>query len=473
MATKTENNHSYDDSKYAGLISEIQLPGQAKPYQLHDPDALHDVSDLGLDKAVVFGGVVAKVSDLPALTNVSVGTVYFVKEDASERICVEVDGKKKWEEFGSGFINDHVHDVSVSGSATLSGSNTLSGSASVTGTNSSSEVTGSASVAGANQASAVTASGSIEVPQYLVTEKYIQIANDADTFVQSVTPTTSSLVTTTITPAGSAASVVESVTPSTASIAGVSGSTTASKATASTAVNIAKVGTAVNVPNISVTSATVVSEVTPSTSSFSNMSATVTGNCLVFSSANVNYVSNVSHTDTTVGSASKGTDISITPAVSNGTITPYTFTDVTVPIAASAQTVVTNVESSKKNVATVGNAVTVATGAANASGAGASIVTGVGTTTNFAVVGASLQSSTKENGGIYTGDDVTYGVTSVGVEVTGTAEAQTWTQQSGTISGTAAAQTWTQKSGTASVSGNVTVSGNVSLSGTSGEASQT
>jgi hypothetical protein len=53
---------------------------------------------------------------------------------------------------------------------------------------------------------------------------------------------------------------------------------------------------------------------------------------------------------------------SVTPAASNGTITPYTFTDITVPIKNSSST-------------------TVATGSLNATGSGATVMTGLGTAT--------------------------------------------------------------------------------------------
>ena len=465
MANKIVDNHNYDDTKYAGLISEVLLPGQSLPYQVHDPDALHDISELGLDSAIVFGGVVATEDDLPESANQ--GTVYYIQDNDREVIWVVEEGEGHWEEFGQGVSLDHTHNVTVSGNITLSKSNTLSGSASVTGTNAASSVTGSATVTGHNDESNVTASGSVEVPTVSSTKNYLKLTKDTDTFVKSYPGSTQKLITTSVTPAGSATDVIGTITPNTAQLTGVSGSTTASKATAAAAKDIAKAGTAVKVPNISVSSATVVNEVTPTNKSFSNMSATVSGTCLVFSTASVGYVESVAHTDTTVGSASKGTDISIVPAVANGSITPYTFADVTVPVAAAPQAVVTGIQSTNKSVATVGDAVSVATGKVGSSGAGDQVMVGLGA----AVTGSAIKTATLGAGStsdVFSGETVTVGKTTKDFTVAGTAEAQTWTQDTGTISGTAAAQTWTQKTGTASVSGTVSVSGTASLSGTTG-----
>ena len=465
MAEIIVDNHNYDDTKYAGLISEVLLPGQPLPYQVHDPDALHDISELGLDSAIVFGGVVAKEENLP--TNAKQGTVYYIQENDREVIWVEVDGAGHWEDFGQGISLDHTHNITVSGNVSLSGNNSMAGSATVTGENAASDVTGSATVTGHNDASNVSASGSVEVPTVSSTKNYLKLTNESETFVKSYPGATQKMIVASITPAGSATDVIGTITPNTVELSGVSGSTTASKATAGAAKDIAKAGTAVNVPNISVTSATVVNEVTPTNKSFSNMSATVSGTCLVFSTASVGYVESVAHTDTTVGSASKGTDISIIPAVANGSITPYTFADVTVPVAADAQTVVTGVQTSNKSVATVGDAVSLATGRVGSSGTGDDVLVGLGT----ASTATAIKSTVLGVGGtsdIYSGETVTVGKTSKDVTVAGVAEAQIWTQDSGTVSGAAAAQVWTQKSGTAAVSGNVTVSGNASLSGETG-----
>ena len=145
-----------------------------------------------------------------------------------------------------------------------------------------------------------------------------------DTFVKSYPGTTSKLTTTTVT--------------------GVSGSTTASKATAGTAVSVAKTGTAVTVAT------GLGSESTSRTASSVMFGATVD-----------------SETETLSFTFKPITTTSVTPAASNGTITPYTFTDVTVPKAATSAT-------------------TVATGAVAANSSGATVMTGLGTATTAAAV---------------------------------------------------------------------------------------
>lgn len=388
-------------------------------YEIHDEQAVHTLADLaalGLDVegAFVFKGTVPTVADLPSEGN-KVGYVYHVTANHSEYVWVKVDGATTgaWEEFGEHFVVDHIHSIPA-----------LSGSATVTGTNDSSSVSGSATVTGTNAASAVSGSCSVTVPKVSKTANYIKMSTGSDTFVKSYPGATSKMVTTSITPAGSAVSVINSVTPTTGSVTGVSGSTTASKATAGTAIAVAKVGTAKSIPNVT------------SVGSASSWSFRVSNGILTIAGAN--------------GTApTLGTAISITPAVSNGSITPYTFSDVTVPKAATeATTVVTGVTTDTTNAATVGSAVTVATGSLASNGGGASVMTGLGTaTTAKALTSASLAEGTSTDG-VLVGDTVGISTETKTGTISGTAAAQKWTQETGTISGTAAAQTWTQKTGT-------------------------
>lgn len=147
-----------------------------------------------------------------------------------------------------------------------------------------------------------------------------------DTFVKSYPGTTSKLATTSIT--------------------GVSGSTTASKATAGTAVAVAKTGTAVSVAN--------------------GLNAETT----THSADTLMYNATVDAESETLSFSFKSlSKTNVTPAVSNGTITPYTFTDVTVPKAASAAT-------------------TVATGSLSATGSGGTVMTGLGTATTASAITA-------------------------------------------------------------------------------------
>ena len=178
-----------------------------------------------------------------------------------------------------------------------------------------------------------------------------------DTFVKSVSAETNKkLVTTSITPAGTAASVVNSVTDTTSKLVtstvtgvktGSNSTTTASKATAAT----------------------------------SQTTADGTGTT---SSTNTDWLKGVSVASETltIGAATMDTQ----------TTTQFTFADVTVPIRADSATtvatgsldatgagatVMTGTTTGTTNVATVGTAVTVATGATAANGGGDAIVTGV------------------------------------------------------------------------------------------------
>ena len=145
-----------------------------------------------------------------------------------------------------------------------------------------------------------------------------------DTFVKSYPGATSKLATTTVT--------------------GVqSSTTTASKATAGTAVAVAKTGTAV-----SVASGSLGTETATRSADTPMWGATVDNEILSFTFKPLSTTS-------------------VTPAESNGNITPYTFTDVTVPIKAA-------------------DATTVATGSVANNGGGATVMTGLGTATTASAV---------------------------------------------------------------------------------------
>lgn len=409
------------DHSTTNLIRQIKLPN-GTTYDIHDASAIHTLADLvalGMDieGAFVFKGTVATVADLPSEGN-KIGHVYHVTANHSEYIWAKVDGStsEAWEEFGEHFVVNHTHAVTVTGT---NGTSSVTGTATVTGGNSTSTVSGSASIANA--------------PKVSASAKYAKVSTGNDTFVKSYPGATSKMVTTSITPAGAATSVISSVTPSTGSVTGVSGSTTASKATAGTAIAVAKVGS-------STTVATGLQGGSVTAGSKASWSASVTDGVLSFSFTQ--------NTPTAVTLPTAKTT-SITPAASAGNITPYTFTDVTVPKAAkAATTVVTGVSTGATDVATVGSATTVATGSLASSGKGSSVMTGLGTaTTAKALTSASLAAGTSDDG-IHTGDDVTVETQTLSGTISGTAAAQTWTQNTGSISGTAAAQKWTQKTGT-------------------------
>ena len=408
----------------SNILHSIKLPN-GTVYEIHDAQAVHTLADLaalGMNTEGIFSyqGIVATVADLENKAEVK-GHVYHVTADGSEYVYTG----EAWEEFGHHFLVEHTHAVTV------------------TGTNGSSAVTGSANVTGGNSTSSVTGSASItNAPKVSASAKYAKVSTGDDTFVKSYSGATSKMVTTSVTPAGAATSVISKVTPTPGSVTGVSGSTTASKATSATALAGAKVGDAVTVA----TGLNAGSVTAGSKGSAASWTAEVNNGVLEF-----NFVANTPTTPTAVTLPTAKTT-QITPAAALS-IPQYTFADVTVPKAASSATsVVTNVSTDSTNVATVGTAVTVATGSLASTGTGSSVMTGLGTaTTAPALISASLAPGSVDDG-IHTGDDVTVETQTLSGTISGTAAAQTWTQNTGSISGTAAAQTWTQ-SGT-KVTGN-------------------
>lgn len=236
------------------------------------------------------------------------------------------------------------------------------------------------------------------------------------------------------------------------SITGVSGSTTASKATKGNAITVAKkAASATTVGNANVgTAVTVATGVKSATASASVTSdaytASIDGECLVLSAA------------TTTASVTPSVTLnttSVTPATSSSTtiygvgdtasITPYTFTDVTVPKAATTATTFNPATSASNTIETflgettvtsakaadttrkitpytfadvtvpvkATSATTVATGSVSTTASGAGVLIGLGTATTATVLNsASLASGT-------TGTEVMTGVTATKGAVTG------------------------------------------------------
>lgn len=348
----------------------------------------------------------------------------------------------------------------------------------------------------------------------------IGVSKTTDTFVKSYPGVTSKLVTTTITgtngtvtaskaTAGEAVAVAtvgdavvygkadvgESKTVATRassqttvgnanvgseiSIIGVDGSTTASKATAGTAVSVAKVGTAKTVATLSNSNAVignanvgtalnVATSVKSATATTTAMKAAydATTECLTFSvgavtptvTLNTSSITPAATSTTKISSAIGTT--SVAPAVDNGTITPYTFTNVTVPVAADATVFNPAVTSTTKiygvgGTATVTSAVaapdtqtiipavangtitpytfadvtaakvasaatTIATGKIATTGTGDSLLTGLGTaSTASALTGASIASGT--SGDVTVVTSVSSAKNSAAVSISGSA----------------------------------------------------
>lgn len=290
-------------------------------------------------------------------------------------------------------------------------------------------------------------------------------------------------------------------------ITGVSGSTTASKATAGTAVNVAKAGTAVTYGTADCDTAvtgvakvgsqitygganvgsaeTVAYGVSQATASVNQNAYTAsysaTDECLTLTPATISVTPTVTLNTKTITPAvassttayvcADGTGVSITPAkastktivpaVANGTITPWTFDDVTVPKAATATTFNPAVESSTEIFGVKGtvnvtsavdadtsrtltpaksngtitpytfqdvvaakkadSATTIATGALSTDGKGDSMLVGLGTaSTASAITSATIQSDAT-NGDVTVATGVTTDKYTADITINGSA----------------------------------------------------
>jgi len=337
-------------------------------------------ADLGLESAMHFKG---KFDSLPAVTNYSAGDVVLV--GTKEYVLNEVSGTKSWVELGD--EGSHaLKTITITGTNGLTGGGTLEANRTISHSTYNSAtaaaiavgrdeyghvVIGSALGTADAGAHTHTVTGSVSVANTVTakSDKYLKVATtNSDSFVKSYSPTSSKLATT--------------------SIAGVSGSTTASKATAGTAVvyGTADVGTAVTYGTADVDTA-----VTYGTADRASSATTVITACSLNGTAySASYDSTNSCLELTAltltatpGSVyeavnsnktltpAKASTKTLTPAKAadtTRTITPYTFSNVTVPVAASA--------------------VTVATGSLSDSGSGASVVTGLGTPTTGTAIGS-------------------------------------------------------------------------------------
>ena len=467
-------------------------------------------SDLGVDNAMHFRGV---FTTLPTtLTDYNPGDVVLV---GGKEYVLALNGKdnaKKWNELGD--EGSHaLKTITISGDGTyitgggnLQANRTLSHKTYTAASEAAVKVgrdSGGHVILGGALGTAdagthnhtITASvpaGSFLTSASGATTK-ISLNKSNDTFVKSYPGVTSNLVTTAITgtngtvtaskaTAGTAVSVAKAGTAvvygkanvgaaktvatkasaattvgnanvgTEISILGIDGSTTASKATAGTAVSVATTGTAVTVATRAASQttvgnanvgaevkATVYNSDTPAyTASYSD-----TDECLTFTA-----LGSISFTPATSSSTKIygcGGTTSITPAKANGTITPYTFADVTVPVAAAAATAFTPAAASSTTIWGVGDtisitpavaapntqtiipavsngtitpytfadviaakvasaATTVATGALATDASGAAVLTGLGTaSTGSAIKAATIQSGANGDVTVVTG----------------------------------------------------------------------
>lgn len=316
-------------------ISKITLPN-GETYDIKDAVA----------RATMSGAIIIRGTTTTALTDESTTNPITIDGDSYTAVANDAVfyGKKefvfdgtKWHEFGdmSGIGNMGKVDQ---GTVTITPK----------GSNAASSVTFTAH----SKTSVLTSATTGTVPKTVATTKYLTASAsgtavsvgtsgsaltglgtaDTDTFVKSYPGASSKLATTTVIGVGST-------------------TTTASKATAGTAVAVAKAGTAATVA-----SGSLGTETSTRSANTPMWGATVTNETLSFTFKPM-------------------ATTSVTPAVSNGNITPYTFTDVTVPVKDAKAT-------------------TVATGSLASSGSGGSVLTGLGTAvTASAVTGYSAPTS--------------------------------------------------------------------------------
>ena len=409
MPSLDTNNSHTTGTGMTGTISVVQLPNGAK-YEVHDAKAIHGIDVTGV---FVFQGSKDNEAAIKAITSAKAGDVWHATAEGTEWLCtknISAADASAWEEIGNPFVDTHVHDVTVSGSMSGTVTGVAKNATTVTATDIVTQATASGTTVGADGTDNFVKSYP-GVSEKLATTSVNSAG--ADVTASKVSRTTSKLATTTIKGVSGTTSVINSVTPSSTtlnpvSIAGVSGSTTASKATAGTAVAVAKAGTAQSIPNVEANTTVTASKVSdlaqrsiPNVTNkgkASTWSFTVTDGVLTIAGANSTAptlgtaisATYLTAADVTATNTTLGEPISVTPAVSNGSITPYTFADVTVPKAATAKNVaalasatniVTGVETGSATVATAAaDSTTVATGSVASNGAGATVVTGVTST---------------------------------------------------------------------------------------------
>lgn len=297
------------------IISQIKLPN-GTTYEVHDANAIHDVSELGLSAALVFKGTKATVNDLPATAKV--GDVWHVTLDDCEYVWTDAG---EWEALGSAHdvaSSAHIHNVTVEGSNTGS-----------------------------------TVTGSVVVPTVTATKKYLT------GWVQSIPVTTSSEkvlgTDTTFTVSGgnatttklkaTASGVVVDGDGTATAITGFGAHTTANAITALNTTSINNpTATDVSIPNVTGNTSVTASKVTATAGTAASWGASVSNGVLSFAwSANTPTAvsaSDVTASKVTLGtalSASKVTTSAVTVATGSKT-TAKAITTLGTPTTAEALT---------------------------------------------------------------------------------------------------------------------------------------
>lgn len=326
------------------IISSIQLPGAATPYQIHDANAIHSAEELGLGSALVFKGTKKTDAEILAITDAHIGDVWLSTGTNAEYVCTkeisEADASA-WEKLGD------VHDAA---------SSKHTHAVTVTGTNASSTVT-----------------GSVTVPTVSKTQKYMTATASGIT----VTPSTDKVL----------------GADTTFNVSGGTATTTKIKATAS-GTAVAGNGTAAAITGLG----------TPSTSGALGTGATfkvsgggattskmVTDKASKVTVTNKNIPNVIENTSVkashlkTSGSKTVGTAASWSASVTNGVLsfawTANTPTAITLPtfdeVTATNTTLGTAISASSVSASDI----TVATGTLSAQGTGSAVATGMNTIT--------------------------------------------------------------------------------------------
>ena len=315
-------------------ISYIQLPGSNIQYEIHDEQAIHDISDLGLSKAFVFKGSKPTYADLLLETDKRTGDVWHVEENDGEYVYTD-DGE--WEDFGPTHPyadENHTHNVTV------------------TGTNEASTVTGTVTVPDVSKTTkkmgASATQGAVTAP----TDNVIGADTTHNTAVElNTTKLKATASGVTVGANGTASVVTGYASPSTDTALGTGATFKVTGGAATTSKMVTSTASKVTVSDLK--------------------ASKISGNTSV-------KASKVSST----GSVEAGTAPSWTASVSNGVLTigwaaGTTPPNVTVPTfteVTATNTTYSDVDVSKTSASDV----TVATGSLSSTGTGSAVATSVG-----------------------------------------------------------------------------------------------
>lgn len=394
--------------QYSNYIAQITLPDNIT-YHIKDSEARQWIEDMisgGLTFIIAWDGAsVPVVANIPAGVTVTyngttyTGTlaasantksnIYLVHSDTSPSVTRDVYEEYVTVNIGTTATPSWAWEALGNTDISLDALGALAWKDTVTLNKGSGDMVLGESTTFSNAASAVTFSGGTD-----------------DTFVKSYPGTTSKLATTTVTGVAGEVSftAVKSAESKTATKVTFGTDTTASKVTLGTpgVANKTTLGTATTASKATAGTAKDVAKVASSATPISYVGSASTNSIL--ESATVD-----SETETLILGSVGVAQGSVTGAVSNGTITPYTFSNVSVPVVSVSEDVsvpavtavdvtvpvisshsdvtATFVTTESKTAATkAASATTVATGALAANGSGGTVMTGLGTPTTAEAV---------------------------------------------------------------------------------------